>query len=140
MYEKIRPLAIASLVAGGCLLSAVPAEASTASQIKKLQHDLKVVSARQKADRAFINCLQTVNLTQYGAEDGSFGYMYDNDMFNPASIPFATTGIDVAQAGDGYSTLLMLDPACTGGRSSRARAFGPMIPPGTMAYAIRKGD
>jgi hypothetical protein len=132
-------LAVALFVSLAPSAEATPTLKSLAKAVKKLQHDNKVLSKRVKAQTAALNglvgCMQFVNLTQYGdGANGTFGYIFDNDALNPASTPFATTGIDVAQPGDGFSSFLIIAPECqSAARSSAARAFGPMFQAGSLA-------
>jgi hypothetical protein len=135
-------LAVASLFAA----LAPGAEAATslkslAKAVKKLQHDNKVLSKRVKMQAAALNglvgCMQFVNLTQYGDGDGgTFGYAYGSAGagFDPPLGLFATTGVDATATGDTGTPFLIIAPECqSAGRSSAARAFGPMFQAGSLA-------
>jgi len=134
-----------ALLAGGSLmmLTAAPAGASTASKIRKLQHDLKVVSKREKQDRAALNgligCMQFVNLTQYGDPAGTFGYLYTQNVLDPTQTQ-ATTAVDGTEAGDTGTPFLIIAPEC----ATTTRAFGggagPTIVPRGHLVRIARGD
>lgn len=132
-----------ALTAGVALLAAVPATApastSQAAKIRKLQHDLKVVSARQKEDRAMLvsllSCLQTVNLTQYGDPAGAtFGYLYTSSGLAADAAP--TSGVDATVAGDPFTAFVTLTDVCSV-TGTRARAFGPSFGSTVLARAAR---
>lgn len=142
MYRKTT---IAGLLVGGCcFMAAVPAtaSASNASQIKKLRHDVKVLSKRLKVQTAnfngFVGCLQFVNLTQYGdGTGGTFGYLYSDNPLDPAATR-ATTGVDVTLPGDPSAEFLIINPACASGRA--ARVFGSNIVPQGKLIRAARGD
>jgi hypothetical protein len=121
--------------------ASTPSLKSLAKAVKKLQHDNKVLSSRIKTQAAALNglvgCMSVVNLTQYGAADGTFGYMYDENPFDPTVVPFATTGIDATQAGDTGTGFLIVGSDC-GSTGRAARAFGlSTFPMATIANSAR---
>lgn len=92
--------------------------------IKKLTHDLKVVSAREKQDQAnfvaLVSCIGTYDLTWYGdtLNTNTDGYTY----VPVSGVPFQFTAMAPTYAGDLPSaSFLTLD--CTGSSRVNRRVF-----------------
>lgn len=124
---KTRTTTIAGLVAA----LTIPCTAATAATktdraqnklIKKLTHDLKVVSAREKRDQndfiSLISCISTYDLTWYGDTLGTNtdGYTY----VGTDGVPFQFTAMAPTYPGDvPNGSFLVLD--CTQGRANKQR-------------------
>lgn len=113
--------AVALVVPAATATASTKSEKAQNAQIKKLTHDLKVVSAREKALAAdymyFIGCLSTYNLTWYGDvnETGTDGYTY----VNQAGETFQFTAMAPTYDGDTPSgTFLTI--GCGEGRAARS--------------------
>jgi len=143
MYRRLAAIAALALALTAISAASTPqADASTtASKIRTLQKQVKQLRAQMRAVAGIFNCLQTVELAQYGDSAGTFGYLFDNapgfpfDVNNPGTY---TTGIDVATDATGGSTsVLIVNPGCQG-RAARSRSLGPLFPEGHVYKATTR--
>ena len=119
------------------LLAIAPATASassTASKIKTLQRQVKVLNTQMRNAASILGCMQLISLSQYGTD--TTGYAYGTSPFDPATV-FMTTAIDATPAGETGTAFFAVSAACAGRSSSRARSFGPLLPFGTISRSMR---